>query len=107
MPAIDVRKLKLKPQQLPPVKKEAQDRGQNQNRVAASAPQGLQYDPHLQEEKRRDDLKQPSTFKANWNNEHKPRIADVIARLQNINDSPKDLHIVRRIGNGIVTGTVA
>jgi subtilisin family serine protease len=108
MPAIDARKLKLKPQKLPPVKKEAKSRAQDQNGVGENAaPKGLQYDPHLQEEKRRADLKQRSTFRANWENPNKPRIADVIVRLKNFDDKPKDLHIVKHIGNGIVTGTVA
>lgn len=66
---------------------------------------GLQYDPHLLEEKRRADTEQPWSPRIARVDKSGQRVADVIAKLLKEDDTPKGLHIVRRIGNRIVTGT--
>jgi subtilisin family serine protease len=101
MPSIDADKLKLEILEPPKTKMaEVQDRSGETN----AEPQG-QYDPHLHEEKRRADENQPATLRITGKNERGQRVVDVIAKLRKEGDTPKGLHIVRPIGNRIVTGT--
>src|SRR5436305_1577845 len=72
----------------------------------------LQFDPHLQEETRREDRNQPPALRSGWKNRHGPRKVDIIAKLNqdliaklgNTKEPVDGLHVFHPIGGGIVTG---
>jgi subtilisin family serine protease len=73
----------------------------------------LQFDPHLQEETRREACNQPPSLKTSRKNGHGPRKVDVIAKvnkdifakaLAGTKEPVDGLHVFQPIGGGIVTG---
>ncbi|PYQ62915.1 MAG: hypothetical protein DMF53_11900 [Acidobacteria bacterium] len=102
--SIDPETLQLKILE-PSQTKMALARVQNRSGGTDTGSMGLQYDPRLLEEKRRVDEKQPPTPRITSVDKSGQRVADVIAKLLNEGDKPEGLHIVRCIGNRIVTGT--
>ncbi|HEY3566335.1 MAG TPA: S8 family serine peptidase [Thermoanaerobaculia bacterium] len=117
MPPIDAKKLKmdiLSPEPEKEVKRTPNAAAKQKNRTRVKGP-GLQYDPHLREEKRREEVGQPPAVRSAQSNGHAQRKVDVIARfpetmVPDLNAGKKKLvdglHVARHIGEGIVTGTV-
>jgi subtilisin family serine protease len=106
MPPIDVDKLAL------PIIRPAKARQGNGSaraidhaEASAAGEWDGQLDPHLYEEKRRNDCGQRPTVRIT-KDEGGSLLVDVMARLKDIDQPPEGLTVARPIGNGIVTGTV-